>query len=517
MQLPTRPQTLFAKIKIRRGNKLDLPDLSESEFGFTVDTGEVFIGAPDLPSLENKGRSEPNEEFPYKNVQIITDSQQLARIQKYEYKSNTNYEPQTGQSLSEPTVRSYQNKFDDIVNIEDFITQAQISNDITRAAKEIYKQNFKTIHFPAKEFTLDEVVKLPPNTHLKGEGKDRTILKHSGFDSLGPTHLFEGIDKNFQENLQITTNFGGQPENILIEDMTISIDRDMNMFRWYRSKNITFRNVKFVSESTTDLIVFDRLGIIVKQSDFMFENCEFYHDGDVFRDFDATTYLVKNLKLHNCKFYNITGLMNTDLADVDNIEVSNCYFENILDTLCDFRSGKNIRMINNHHEIPTFDQSKEYIVIGSQFQNFQAFQETFNNPVNYLPYQNDSLSSIIIRIGSNVFTFNDIQIQKNHTVSITPNQTAATILPLFDVDDYFYVVFDYCVKKSNQIQIGTVTLSYDGTNVFVSDTSTSNSQTLLTFSGSQTVIGQNTFMGLAYNTPDDGLTGTLKFQFKATR
>jgi len=49
---------LFSKITIRRGERNDLPDLSSSEFGFATDTGEVFIGAPDLPSLENKGRNE---------------------------------------------------------------------------------------------------------------------------------------------------------------------------------------------------------------------------------------------------------------------------------------------------------------------------------------------------------------------------------------------------------------------------------------------------------------------------
>lgn len=517
MQLPTRPQTMFAKIKIRRGLKLDLPDLSEQEFGFTTDTGEVYIGAPDLPSLQNKGRSETNEEFPYKNVQIVTDSQQLANIQKYEYKSNTSYQPQTGASLSQPTVRTYQNKFDDVVNIEDFLSQSSVSDDINRAVQEIYKQNFKTLHFPAKTFEIDKTLKLPPNTHLKGEGKDRTILKHEGFDILGPTHLFEGIDKNFQENLQITTNFGGQPENILIEDMTISIDRDMNMFRWYRSKNITFRNVKFVSDSTTDLFVFDRLGIIVNQSGFMFDNCDFYHDGKVFIDVDETTYLIKNLKMVNCKFFNISSLINIDLVDADNIEISQCYFENIQDTLINIQRGKNFKMIGNHHEIPSFDQSKEYMVIGTSFNKFQAFQDTFNIPSNFLPYQNDSVTSVIIPTGHEVFTFNNIQISQNYDITVLPNQTAATIFPLFDVADYFYVVFDYCVKKQTQIQMGTVHLSYDGVNVFVSDTQTSNSQTLLTFSGQKTIIGQKTFMALAYTTPDDGQNGTLKISFKATR
>ena len=79
---------MFSKIKIRRGLQIDLPDLDKGEFGFTTDTGEIFIGAPDLPSLVGKGRGESGEEFPYKNIQILSSINSHASIQKYTLKGN---------------------------------------------------------------------------------------------------------------------------------------------------------------------------------------------------------------------------------------------------------------------------------------------------------------------------------------------------------------------------------------------------------------------------------------------
>ena len=90
------PATLFSKIKIRRGLKTDLPDLDKAEFGYATDSGGVFIGAPDYSPLQGKGRGEANEEFPYKNIRLITDSSNQADNQKYTYKGNGATVAQTG-------------------------------------------------------------------------------------------------------------------------------------------------------------------------------------------------------------------------------------------------------------------------------------------------------------------------------------------------------------------------------------------------------------------------------------
>ena len=64
------PVTQISRIQIRRGSKASLPQsLSEGEMAMTTDTGEVFIGAPNLPKIAHRGGSI----YPYQNVRLITE------------------------------------------------------------------------------------------------------------------------------------------------------------------------------------------------------------------------------------------------------------------------------------------------------------------------------------------------------------------------------------------------------------------------------------------------------------
>lgn len=58
----------ISRVQHRRGTSGELPDaMAESEIGFTTDTGEVFIGAPNHPKVA--GRSS----YPYENIKILTE------------------------------------------------------------------------------------------------------------------------------------------------------------------------------------------------------------------------------------------------------------------------------------------------------------------------------------------------------------------------------------------------------------------------------------------------------------
>jgi len=62
--------TQISKIQIRRGRKDNLPDaLSVGEMAMTTDTGEVFIGAPDLPVVQHRAGTI----YPYRNIRLITE------------------------------------------------------------------------------------------------------------------------------------------------------------------------------------------------------------------------------------------------------------------------------------------------------------------------------------------------------------------------------------------------------------------------------------------------------------
>ena len=58
----------ITRVQHRRGTSGELPDaLSEAEIGMTTDTGEVFIGAPNHPSVQNR------TSYPYKHIKVLTE------------------------------------------------------------------------------------------------------------------------------------------------------------------------------------------------------------------------------------------------------------------------------------------------------------------------------------------------------------------------------------------------------------------------------------------------------------
>ena len=63
----------ISKIIIKKGLSENLPvSLSEGEFAYATDTGEVFIGAPYLPSIAYRG-DVSNLKYPYRNVKLMTE------------------------------------------------------------------------------------------------------------------------------------------------------------------------------------------------------------------------------------------------------------------------------------------------------------------------------------------------------------------------------------------------------------------------------------------------------------
>lgn len=64
------PVTQISRIQIRRGPKDNIPQaLEEGEMAMTTNTGEVFIGAPNLQKIAHRGGSI----FPYQNIRLITE------------------------------------------------------------------------------------------------------------------------------------------------------------------------------------------------------------------------------------------------------------------------------------------------------------------------------------------------------------------------------------------------------------------------------------------------------------
>lgn len=65
----------ISKIIIKSGLSTDLPNaLSEGELGFATDTGELFIGAPNLSKISYREQTSTSDGiYPYQNVKLMTE------------------------------------------------------------------------------------------------------------------------------------------------------------------------------------------------------------------------------------------------------------------------------------------------------------------------------------------------------------------------------------------------------------------------------------------------------------
>ena len=91
--------TQISRIQHRRGLKAQLPQLSAGEFGFAVDTQELFIGNGTV----QEGAPEVG------NTKILTEDDNILSVANtYTLKGNTNNPVVTGVDNNAPIVRTLQ-------------------------------------------------------------------------------------------------------------------------------------------------------------------------------------------------------------------------------------------------------------------------------------------------------------------------------------------------------------------------------------------------------------------------
>ena len=510
---------LFSKITIRRGERNDLPDLSSSEFGFATDTGEVFIGAPDLPSLENKGRNEQNETFPYKNVQIITTTSEHTEILDYTYKSNSPFNAQTGVHPTLPVFRSYQQKFDDFLNFDDFVTDTtDVAPDLNRAIRENANLR-KIINISSNDYIIDTPVKLAPNTTLKGEGIDHTFLIHTNADSInGPRYLFETIDSDFNEGIAIGTNGAELPNNIVIQDMTIVSPRAIDFFRLNRASNVIFKNVKFVTTFPGGSSIFyafniSRLGVIIPISNIVVDGCTFVGVGNIFNPLLDP---ILDITVMNSNFGNPSNIVTINNDGCENFKFINNLVVGIDGDAIIATRGNNFLSSNNTFDIRNSDVTYSPIRISNNFQSGQSIHDKFYLNSGAVGLRNSSITTVYIPSNDEDMIFNGIEKSGRNAFQILGEQTNTTIPMYFNLLEYSSVRFTISVKRSGTLLYGTIDIVSDGTNAFIIDNTNGIIPSAVTFGVGVTPINGSNSMHLIYTTPDAGV-GVMICTYEAIR
>jgi polygalacturonase len=208
--------TQISRIQNRRGLNQDLPQLAGAELGWSVDTRKLYIGNGTI-----------EEGAPVAGItEVLTQYTDLAAlIGSYTFKGNvTEYTVETGSSILNPTVRSFQQKFDDFVNVRDFGALGNgVADDtasIRRAIEQIYKESEnlldprtrRTIYIPAGTYITSNVISIPPNTRLQGDGPNSTTISLQ-YGNLSVANI---CDSAFQSGSTIGSAGATLPDSIEI-------------------------------------------------------------------------------------------------------------------------------------------------------------------------------------------------------------------------------------------------------------------------------------------------------------
>lgn len=279
----------ISKIQARRGLQQDLPQLSSAELGWSLDTRRLFIGN----GTEEEGA--PSEGV----TEILTEHSDLGSIlSSYIFKGNAGgYTAQTGPDAYHPTVRSWQDKVDEIVSVKDFgATGDGVTDDtlaIQRALTQLFSPLYVTntvsarraLHFPAGVYLVSDILKLPTWARLTGDGINSTYIRQT--NTLVDT-LITFADSKSQTGVSIGTNGATYPGYVTLENLSLenlagtSSDDYGDVVVIDSSRNCFLRNVAFVGSlsNPTTAGSYTYAGVKFKSqvqscSNITFENCVF--------------------------------------------------------------------------------------------------------------------------------------------------------------------------------------------------------------------------------------------------
>lgn len=179
----------ISRIQVRRGQANQgsgVPQLASGEFGWAVDTRELYIG--------NGSVSEGAPAVG--NTKVLTEHDNLfTLVDTYAYRANDAFIV-TGASTTSPVYRTLQQRLDDVVSVRAFGVKGDgTTNDtitLQRAIDQLYlnsatkgsSQSRVELHIPAGTYLVSGTLYIPPFATLIGEGSDKTIIRSTSANPI---------------------------------------------------------------------------------------------------------------------------------------------------------------------------------------------------------------------------------------------------------------------------------------------------------------------------------------------
>ena len=213
----------ISRIQVRRGQKnvgSGIPQLAGGEFGWAVDTRELYIG--------NGSVSEGSPAVG--NSKILTEHDNLFSFaDQYTFQKNV-ATMQTGTTSMLPVARTLQERLDEKVSVKSFGATGDGSDQtvvIQRAIDQLYLNSATkgstasrvTLEIPAGEYLLSASLKLPPYVTIVGAGQDKVKITQGGNAPIFETVNSGSTPGSYAQDSSSTTL--NQAQKILLKGLTL--------------------------------------------------------------------------------------------------------------------------------------------------------------------------------------------------------------------------------------------------------------------------------------------------------
>ena len=467
----------IARIQVRRGqeNQTGIPQLAGGEFAWATDNESLYIGL----KREDGGARDANIRVLTENdIRVFTAFVNTASMNTpytWEFDSKDGITSTTDDEGTK-VVRTLQNKLDDFVNVADFGVIGSTGTAVNDCSAELQividnlflgknvewgtgieygstLQYNKKLYFPAGIYKIGEIINIPRNTVIVGEGIDKTIIevittgsgvfrtvdydgRRSEADSSNPSHpsnLFQGrFDATSTSSITHSITYAGKPKNIHIEGMTLrhststGVTGSLSLISLDCVDNAVIRDVKFQGSETwatpisnsnyvgIDIRVY---GALLTSENIVIDSCQFtglYYD--VKSNFDTNNIVIQNSSfassIFGIAFSTTTNVVASDGPTYNRL--LNNKFQDIY--------NQGIFVGANRNGAPTFHvvENNSFVRVGDQGDNIEGTSTVGTSVIKFVTSGNASVNNYFGR-------------EKFHNSKLgTPADIWSTYYPLID-------------------------------------------------------------------------------------